>query len=412
MKVRRLMFSMSAALGVAVASSAHAEIIITTNMGGADAEVREEQFGSDADTGLVTGTNRGAQPELATRIKDDVAVDTSTDPDTITNAFPTNDNSSIMFMKFDVSSLPAANDAFWADKEVVLRLRIALNNLPTSRLWSNPPAPLGNPANEATFVRHKFNVRGLNPNGVYIDDNAAAANRVDDGGNAYTSTQYRYNWNEGNNTAGTGITYYDAPGLTPSCINTNECNPAASIGIIEDDFNSDAQMLGEWQWQLPRPANHLAVGTPVDFIDADLKQLVLDAKTAGRTSVTVMVSHALDGTVDKPNVGRIGTTPASMLGFNYVTVPKELLTLQNDTTYDPNTTTPNFPADPLGDKLGSPYSCTLDAVNRPQCTGQGNNNTGAFSPALIIRVPEPASAALLAMGSLLAWSAVRRRRAA
>ncbi|MEX2091861.1 MAG: PEP-CTERM sorting domain-containing protein [Pirellulales bacterium] len=412
MKVRRLMFSMSAALGVAVATSAYAEIIITTNMGGADAEVREEQTASDADTGAVTGTNRGAQPELATRIKDDVAVDTSTDPDTITNAFPTNDNSSIMFMKFNISSLPAANDAFWADKEVVMRLRVTLNNLPTSRLWANPPAPLGDPANEATFVRHKFNVRGLNPNGVYIDDNAAAANRVDQNGNAYVSDQYRYDWNEGDNTAGSGIAYVDAPGLTPFCRDGNSCNFAESIGDIEGDYNSDTQMLGEWQWQLPRPANHLPTGVPVDFVDADLKQLVLDAKAAGRTSVTVMVSHALDGTVDKPNVGRVGTTPASMLGFNYNTVPKELLLLQNDTSYDPNTTTPNFPADPLGDKLGSPYSCTFDAVNRPQCTGQGNNSTGAFSPALIIRVPEPASAVLLAMGSLLAWSSVRRRRAA
>jgi len=411
MKVRQLVFGMSAAFVVAMNSSALATIIITTNMGGADAEVREEQVVSDADTGLVSGTNRGAQIELATRIKDDVAVDTTTDPDTITNAHPTNDNSSIMFMKFDISSLPAANDAFWADKQVLLRLHVHQGNLPTSRLYANPPAPLGDPNNVATFVRHKLNVRGLNPNGTYIDDNAAAANRMDDNLNAYTSTQYRYNWNEGNNTVGSGITYVDAPGLTPFCMNSNVCNAAESLGKIEDDFNSDALLLGEWQWKLPRPANHLPAGQPLDYIDADLKQLVLDAKTAGRTSVTLMVSHALDGTVDKPNVGRVGTTPASMLGFNYIVVPKEHLLLQNDSGYDPNTTTPNFPADPLGDKLGSPYSCTFDAVNRPQCTGQGDNSGGAFSPALIIRVPEPASIVLLALGSMLAWTTRRRRHA-
>src|SRR5262245_13875021 len=125
MKIRWLMLGVCTAIGVAVATSVDAEIIITTNMGGADAEVREEQVTADAETGAVSGVNRGAQVELATRIKDDVTVSGTT----ITDANPVGDNSSIMFMKFNISTLPAANDPFWANKEVVMRLRVHTNNM-------------------------------------------------------------------------------------------------------------------------------------------------------------------------------------------------------------------------------------------------------------------------------------------
>jgi hypothetical protein len=398
-------------LGVALVSSTQAELIITTNMGGADAEVREEQTVSDGETGAVSGTNRGAQTELATRIKDDVAVNGA--GDTITDPHPASgQNSSIMFMKFNVAGLPVSSDPYWSDKEVMLRLRVHSNNMSPQRLLHSPPTGAGgDPADPATFVRQTFNVRGLDPTKTYIDDGGSAT-RTDASGNSYTSSQYRYNWNEGNNTAGSGITYVDAPGITPFCMDANMCNPNESFGNIEGDFNSDTKLLGQWQWPNVAPANHLPTGMPLEFVDADLKQLVMDARDAGRDSVTIMVSTAMDGTFDRPLVGRNGTTPNNFIGFNYIVVPKELQLLQNDTNFDPNTTTPNFPTDPLGDKLGSPYSCTFDAASRPQCTGQGNNAGGAFSPALIIRVPEPTSMLLLALGSLLAWSTVGRRRAA
>jgi len=405
---RRLMFGLCAAISVACASSSQAAIVITTNMGGADAEVREEQTNVDAETGLVTGgVNRGNNAELATRIKDDVAF-TGT---TITDPHPASDNSSVMYVKFDISSLPAANDPFWTDKQVSFRGHIRNNNLPESRIFAAPPAPLGDTANRDTYVPMKFKVRGLEPNGVYIDDNVSAANRTDDQGTPYVSSQYRYNWNEGDGTAGSGITYYDAPGMTPHCMDSNTgCTVNESIGKIEDDFNSDARLLGEWEWPNPNPANHLPVGMPVDYTDANLKQLVLDAKAAGRSTVTLIISAGLDGTIDRPTLGRTSTTPESFKQFNYLLTPKENLSMIDDSTYDPDATagSPNFPADPAGDWLGSPYSCSVN-VNRPGCTGVGNNNTGAFSPKLIIFVPEPTSVVLLALGAVAAMWGARRR---
>src|SRR3990172_2252473 len=132
MKVRRFLFGVSAALVVAMNSSALATIIITTNMSGADAEVREDQVNADLFTGLPAGGNRGADLELASRILDDVTINATTN--VITNAHPTNDRSSIMFMKFDISNLPGHLDPFWANKKVTLRTHVRNNNLPTSRL--------------------------------------------------------------------------------------------------------------------------------------------------------------------------------------------------------------------------------------------------------------------------------------
>ena len=47
-------------------------------------------------------------------------------------------------------------------------------------------------------------------------------------------------------------------------------------------------------WPKVAPRNHLPVGLPLDFVSSNLKQLVLDAKAAGRSTVTVMVSHGMD----------------------------------------------------------------------------------------------------------------------
>src|SRR3989304_5658037 len=139
MKVRRLMFGMVAAL--CVGANSYAAVIIPTKLGkGADAEVRE----SDGNVGLVNGVaaggNRGGGTELATRKRDSVGVDTSTTPNTINNYFPTNDRSSVMYLKFDISSLPASADPFWADKQVNLQLHVRQNgNIAGQRLWNVIP---------------------------------------------------------------------------------------------------------------------------------------------------------------------------------------------------------------------------------------------------------------------------------
>ena len=380
------MFSVMAVLGVG--SLANAAIVIPTNQNGADAEMREFQTTVDLG-GNVSGVPQGASQELATRGND-------------TTTAATGDRSSVMYMKFDISSLPAANDPFWSNKEVILRGHVRNNNLPQSRVSAVKPG--GDANNPADFVRAKFNVGALEPGNVYADDDPNAANKTDRSGNAYVNSENKYNWDEND------VSFYSAPGITPHCMIQGACgadpnNIVQTLGVY-DDFNSDVRMLGSYTWPNVNPQNHLAVGAAIDTPDLDIKQLVLDAKNAGRSHVT-LIQWLGNNTL---NPGSGGTeTPASLLAFNYLWIPKEMTTLNNDTNYDPNTTTPNFPADPVGDPVGSPYSCTFDAVNRPQCTGQGNNTTGRFSPQLIVRVPEPTSIVLLGLGALV-MGTIRRRK--
>jgi hypothetical protein len=65
-----------------------------------------------------------------------------------------------------------------------------------------------------------------------------------------------------------------------------------------------------------------------------------------------------------------------------------MTTLNNDPSWDADTTDPNNP-------VGSPFS-------------MADNSTGTFSPKLIL-VPEPNCLALLAVGLLAATAAPRRR---
>jgi hypothetical protein len=402
MKVRSLMFGLAAVLSVGL--QANAAIVIPTNQNGADAEMREFQFATDLG-GNVTGTNNGASTELATRGINRTAA-------------ATNDRSSVMYMKFDISSLPAANDAFWNDKQVILRGHIRNSNISQSRLKATRPG--GNPLDQHDLVGQSFNVAALEPGHVYADDPGGTTNAVDRSLNPYQATENKYDWSE------SAVTFYNAPGITPHCMIAGSCETATYGGTVNDvhqslglfdDFNGDVRMLGNYLWPKVNPQNHLAVGSNADFIDVDLKQLVLDAKNAGRSSVTLIQWMAAD-TQDPASGGTL--SPGSFLNFNYLWVPKEALNLigmsgsANDNGYDPDTSVPNFNVDtePTGQFLGSPFSCTFDATNRPQCTGTvaGDNTTGRYSPQLIVRVPEPGSLVLIGLASVAALALGRRRK--
>ena len=415
MKVRRLV------LGVAVAlcfgATVKASIIIPTNLNGADTEIREFELNATALAPTVVATQqRGANNELATRGQE-------------TTITATNDRSSIMYMKFDISGLPnhTANPGFWADKKLFFRGYVRNTNLSDSRIaYPNIYGPV---------ALVNFDIRGLEPGHVYADDNPSAANRTDQSGLAYSSPHYEYNWDEGTGTGGsgtglgTGITFIDAPGITPFCTLRGSCDTATFGGLntdihqslgLYDNFNSDTRFLGNWQWKRPTyifaGSNRYPIGMELEYADANgnLQQLVFDAQDAGRTSVTLMLNLAVDtrldtssnpgaGIVDGPNPGIF---PANtFLNFNYLFNPKDKTTLDNDNAFDPDGGGP-------GVATGSPYSC--DGSTGPgltNCPGHtlGDNSTGKFSPQLIVRIPEPTSMVLLALGSL-ALTAARRRK--
>jgi hypothetical protein len=381
MRVRWFIFGVASAF--CVGTAVNAAIVIPTNLGkGADAEVRESQTGENLD-GVPEGVNNGAGTELATRGSNTVAAS----GDTITNYFPSGDRSSLMLLKFDIGALPAAGDSFWNDKQVNLRLSVRQNNNITGqRLWN--VAPGGDSMNLADYRLMQFGIRGLEPGGTYVDDDANQADRKDRLNNDWNASEYKYDWSE------TGVTYYNAPGLTPHCVNPGNCSDA---NIPNSDANSFVQTLGKYDdfdsntreieddWHWPNetaaagftstttlPAN-LTGGTPVDYTDpnGNLKQLLLDAKNAGRDTLTLMVHHNMDTTANQTAVGINGTTPASFLGQNYLVAPKELTTL------------------PSGDVT--------------------DNSMGMLSPQLRIFVPEPASAALLMLGAAV-LGVVRRRK--
>jgi hypothetical protein len=324
-----------------LACSAQAEILIPTNQNGADAEVRESETGTP--TPIYPGVNRGTSFELATRLKDSTS--------------NSGDRSSADYLKFDISGLTAAD--LTANPYAALRLRVGAPNINGSRQI----AP--SPADPNQMVEMTFALRGLT--------NFALGN-----------------WDE--NT----ITYYNAPGITPDATQApNPVNPG------EYDFNSDMPQLGTFKLPTVGVQNHLAVGSPVYYTEAadgPLHQLILDALSAGQTSVTLVVHHGLDGflaaTGESP-----GTTPTSMLNFNYLFIPKDITVIDNstgdnnlnDTGYDADTTDPNNP-------LGSPYL-------------HASNATGVFSPTLILGttlVPEPSSVVLLVLGGMVA-AATRRK---
>jgi hypothetical protein len=378
---RRFIITASALLGagLCVGWQAQAAWIIPTNANGADAELRESETATDF-LGTPLGTNRGNSQELASRIIDTVTVSNTPVPNTITNYFPTGDRSSVMYLKFDISSLPASNDPYWANHKVRLRMTANQNGN-----FNNLFGP--NPSNAAETVYLRYRVLGLEPGNQYADDNPLLANRTDRVGNSYVALHNRYNWSEGNGTAGSGITFYDAPGITPHCMAQGSCtdpnipntdaNSVVQTLGFHDDFNSDTRVLGTFRPPTPGVGSDLQVGQPIDFLDPvdTLEDLILDAKDAGRSFVTLMVHVDNDGQSHQPAVGRPGITPGGMLNRNYRINPKEVTTL-----------------------LVDPDSAFSGA----------SNADGRFSPQLLITIPEPGSVILAGLGLLL-MAIIRRR---
>ena len=144
------------------------------------------------------------------------------------------------------------------------------------------------------------------------------------------------------------------------------------------DFNSDLTFLGVVEFPAIGTQNHLPVGGALIFQSVNLDNFVSNAIANGQGSVT-LVANILHGG-DAPFDG--------WRNFNYLFNPKEQVTLNNDSNYDADTTDPNNP-------LGSPWS------------GADNSN-GDFSPALLLRVPEP-GALTLGLLALVGWAVYRHR---
>jgi hypothetical protein len=453
---RFLILSISSLIAVCWSSAnAQAAILIPTNQNGADAEVRE-----DADNhmrpntdplwgpvGAPRGRNRGGVigqsvgdaggMELATRIKD-------------ATANPANDRTSAMYLKFDISGLTQSD--LDNNHQALLRLAVRnANNLSWSRIYEqNPyygslPADNTNPefvafrSDIANWTRIKFNVYGLKPEPMDVADPRRF------GDPDPTLPVPNYNWIEGPSAGGDPfpeggatvdplsldqttwdpvksptigpigpITWYNAPGITPD----SRLTPAQDAGKF--NFNSDLELLGTFSMPDPPGAGptspdgaaRLPVGLPIEFTDpgGTLHDLIQRAKDNGRTHLTLVVAHALNG-LQNATGETLQVTPNNLINFNYLVNPKEIdsdaamagLQLNNDTGWDPDASGPLTPT-------GSPYSCFNHANCGPNPVGLGDNTTGRFSPTLVLRVPEPASAMLAGLGLLAAMTVVRRRK--
>jgi hypothetical protein len=410
-------------------SEAGAAILIPTNQNGADAEVREDpdnHMRPNTDPvwgppGTPRGRNRGADVELASRVRDLVAN-------------PANDRTSAMYLKFDISGITQAD--LNSNHQALLRLTVRNTNLNWSRIHAlNPyygtlPADDTNPefvafrSNLANYTRIQFNLYGVKPEPLAAGDPRRFGNADP------TLPIPNYNWKEAPagdpNADATDettwnaaqspligpigpLTWYNAPGITPDSRTT----PAQDAGKF--NFNSDAELLGTFTLPDPPGAGppmadggaRLPVGQPIFFTDpaGNLHDLVQRAKDAGRTHITLVVADALNG-LQNATGETLQTTPNSMLNFNYLVNPKEKTTLENDNNWDPDG------AGPLT-ATGSPYSCDGSAgAGLTNCPGRtlGNNSNGAFSPTLVLRVPEPSSAALAALGLMAPMLGMRRRK--
>jgi hypothetical protein len=411
MKARWYLFSF-AAISL-FGSIASAEYIVTTNMNGADAEVREDDINpivTDHDGNPMTpsipvpfGTNRGTNTELASRAKDSTA--------------NSGDRSSAMYLRFDISDANGVTNALLG---LANRTPLRLTTRNSAQLrWNrihhrNPyygtlPADDTNPdfvafaSDPDNYTRVKFNIYGLtnfaHPN--YNWSESGVANTW----NPVTSPLYGP---EGS------LTWYNAPGITPD----NRVAPAQDPGKY--NWNSDMQLLGMATLKdpgLPNPvpppypptagsgSAAICVGcTMLEFNDTagKLHDLIEAARLAGQTHVTIAVAFALDA-FQNASGETAQVTPNDFLNFNYLANPKEMdaqamvagFQLNNDPNWDPN----------WGDNVPAPG---------PTPTGPGpfsgaSNDDGRFSPQLIFYIPEPGSLMLAALGSLVLCFARRRK---
>jgi hypothetical protein len=340
-------------------SPARADIFIPTNSGGADAEVREEEFNLNG-TGVPQGTNRGASNELAMRIKD-------------ATGNPTSDRSSAMYLKFNIASITQADLNL-----SVARLQLSIRNANITEARRNDYSPVF-PNDEDHRVTMQFNLFGLTNFGVS-----------------------NYDWAENQ------ITWYNAPGITPDDPDgVSDGTDTSDVGKY--NFNSDMTLLGQFTLPDVAPQNHLAVGSKVYYDDSSglLRKLIQDAKNAGKTSITLAAGIALNGfDAVPPESETQQSTPQGMLNFNYLFNPKEMTTLLDDPGYDPD-------GGGIGSPTGSPFSCNgASSINCPGGT-LGNNSSGAFSPTLILvstgAVPEPAGMILAGLGAI-GLATMRRRK--
>jgi hypothetical protein len=435
MNARWFLFGFVAAL--IFSAPADAVLIVTTNMNGADAEVREDGGDISPNTdplwgplGAPKGVNRGSSTELASRVKDSTA--------------GSGDNGSAMYLKFDISDANGVTNALLSTNRTALRLTTRNSaQLKWNRIQGlNPyygtlPADDTNPdyvafkSNPANYTRVQFNIFGLtnfaHPNYDWSESGVAAT------WDPVTSPTYGPKGS---------ITWYNAPGITPD----SRLTPAQDPGKY--NFNSDLQLLGKATIEdpglplaVPPPyptlpgagSAALCVGcTAIDFEDPNglLHNLIVDAKAAGKTNITLVVAFGMDGFRNAAHVMDVPdetaqVTPNDFLAFNYLMNPKEMdgstgatgqpgLQLNDDPSWDPDWSDNGpSPYDPLNDPtpIGpGPNTQMLPHPTTGVLTRYGaQNDDGRFSPQLVFFVPEPSSMLLIALGSLAA-SAIRRRR--
>jgi hypothetical protein len=377
----RLWLAMAAALFASSTSNAEEGYIITTNMNGADVELREQDINPNTDpfwgpVGAPRGVNRGTSTELATRARDSTA--------------NIRDHTSVMYLKFDISDANGVTDALLglADRTP---LRLTTRNA-ADLTWNRThtldpyygslPADDTNPefvtfaSDPANYTRVKFNIYGLtnfsHPNYNWSESGIAATWNPD------TSPAYGP---EGS------ITWYNSPGITPDSRLSSSQDPG------KYNFNSDMEWLGTATLNspglphaMPPPypplsgadSSALPVGgMAIQFLDADgkLHDLIEAARLAGQTHVTVAVAFALD-TFENATGETAQTTPSDFLDFNYLVNPKEMdanpflpgLQLNDDPIWDPDWSDNAMMPDPTPVGPG-PHSAA-------------NNDDGRFSPQL------------------------------
>lgn len=262
-----------------------------------DAEVREEAFKYPN----VANQTRGNQSELATRR----GLESDPDGDGVYSG----GNNSVMLLRFDLTGVTVAD--VLAAPSVTLRMRVNTTSMTAVRSYD-----------AVNDINYGLQYHGLNP------------------------TAAGQNWDEST------VSFQNAPGLT-----YDAGTSATPTGLGTPGYNSDTTPLGTTNFPEITTGNVL-VGEPIDFSSAALKQLVLDAVTAGNSSVTVLA----------------GLYDPYVSGYNYIFASNDTANLLN--------------------QAASPLSLSP-------------NTGGRYSPTLFIGVvPEPASLSALALGAL----ALGRRR--